>query len=64
MGVQVPETNILGKLSTVYIPPSNSLVTPILGYLESKPTYFPAPEEVEKALDIPYKLAFVNKKQA
>jgi 8-oxo-dGTP pyrophosphatase MutT (NUDIX family) len=52
IGVRVPEQNILGQLSAVYIPPSNSLVTPILGFLDTKPQYFPQPDEVEKVLDI------------
>jgi len=42
-------------LDRVYIPPSNSLVTPILGFLEEKPSYVIAPDEVERALDISLK---------
>ena len=52
IGVAVPKINILGSLTPVYIPPSNSLVTPILGYLNSKPSYIPAPDEVERVLDV------------
>jgi len=55
VGVLVPRENILGSLSSVYIPPSNSLVTPILGFLEAKPDYVIAPDEVERALDIAVK---------
>ncbi|MEM6321413.1 MAG: CoA pyrophosphatase [Bacteroidota bacterium] len=53
VGVRVPKKNVLGMLSPVYIPPSNSLVTPILGYLAKKPTYTIDPNEVERALDVP-----------
>lgn len=52
VGVKVPRKNIIGRLTSVYIPPSNSLVTPILAYLDHKPTYTIAPDEVEIALDI------------
>jgi len=55
VGVLVPRKNILGPLSSVYIPPSNSLVTPILGFLEKKPAYVIDPDEVERALDISIK---------
>jgi len=52
VGVTVPRANVIGALSPVFIPPSNSLVTPILAYLEGKPSYTIAPDEVERALDI------------
>ena len=55
VGVLVPQENVIGPLSSVYIPPSNSLVTPILGFLEEKPSYVIAPDEVERALDISLK---------
>jgi len=52
VGVLVPRTNVLGDLTPIYIPPSNSLVTPIIGFLEEKPSYIPAPDEVERVLDV------------
>jgi len=52
IGVRVPRRNVLGDLTSVYIPPSNSLVTPIIGFLDEKPSYIPAPDEVEKVLDV------------
>jgi len=52
VGVRVPRKNVLGSLSEIYIPPSNSLVTPIIGYLNNKPNYTLAPDEVERVLDI------------
>lgn len=55
VGVLVPRENVIGALSSVYIPPSNSLVTPILGFLEKKPAYIIEPDEVERALDISLK---------
>ncbi|MFK7904610.1 MAG: CoA pyrophosphatase [Chitinophagales bacterium] len=52
IGVSVPRENILGELSPVYIPPSNTLVTPIVGFLEHKPTYTPDAHEVAEVLDV------------
>lgn len=53
IGVLVPRENILGELSPVYIPPSNSLVTPIVGFLAGKPSYVPDQAEVAEVLDVP-----------
>ena len=55
VGVLVPRENVIGPLSSVYIPPSNSLVTPILGFLDKKPSYVIQPDEVERTLDISIK---------
>lgn len=52
IGVIVPTEQVLGTLSSVYIPPSNSLVTPILAYLKEKPSYNPDPDEVDRVLDV------------
>lgn len=52
IGVKVPRENVIGQLSPVYIPPSNALVTPIVGYLETKPSYVPDAAEVAEVLDV------------
>lgn len=52
LGFTVKRENIIGQLTKIYIPPSNSLVTPILAYLDQKPTYTADPREVAAALDI------------
>ena len=53
IGVQVPETQVIGVLSELYIPPSNFIVTPILAYTDTQPTYQPDPSEVAEVLDFP-----------
>ena len=53
IGVRVPEAQVLGELSELYIPPSNFIVTPVLAYTEVQPTYQPDPTEVAKVLDLP-----------
>lgn len=50
VGVQVSDNQILGNLSTVYIPPSNTIVTPYVAYLETPPTFTIQPNEVDIVL--------------
>ena len=51
IGVRVPEAQVIGVLSELYIPPSNMLVTPVLAYQPEPPTYRPDPGEVAEVLD-------------
>lgn len=51
VGVAVTDQQILGKLSTVYIPPSNTLVTPYVAYLTTPPTFKIQPTEVDVVLE-------------
>ena len=53
IGVIVPKINILGSLSDLYIPPSDSLVTPFVGFLDAKPSFIPDPKEVAKIIETP-----------
>ncbi|TAD99951.1 MAG: CoA pyrophosphatase [Bacteroidetes bacterium] len=55
IGVLIPRSQILGTLSDIYIPPSNSLVTPVVAYLTEKPTYKIDPKEVDQMLEISLK---------
>jgi len=50
IGVQVESIKILGRLSSLYIPPSNYLVEPYVGYVERKPTFVPDPREVDRVI--------------
>ncbi len=55
----VPEkVNIIGVLSELYIPPSNFLVLPVMGYLDEKPKLVPDAQEVESILEVPFKHFF------
>jgi 8-oxo-dGTP pyrophosphatase MutT (NUDIX family) len=51
-GIQKDQVNILGKLSDIYIPPSNFHVTPVVGYLNTRPQFRPDPKEVEEVLRV------------
>jgi 8-oxo-dGTP pyrophosphatase MutT (NUDIX family) len=53
VGLERSEPDIVTKLSPVYIPPSNFLVTPYLGTVEYTPTFIPQPTEVAKIGEYP-----------
>ena len=52
IGVDQKTVNILGQLSDLFIPPSNFLVTPVVGYTEQRPAFIPDPVEVERILEV------------
>lgn len=54
IGVSAADIKLLGELSTLYIPPSNFLVYPFVGYLSQKPVFKPDISEVSEvfALDV------------
>ncbi len=52
IGIEVPENQVVGTLTPLYIPPSNSLVTPVVAYLSEPPAmYRPDVREVEAVLE-------------
>jgi hypothetical protein len=55
IGIFRKNIRIIRQCSEIYIPPSNFLVTPFLGYTEILPQFFPNPEEVKKMLEISVK---------
>jgi len=50
VGILPKHVEILGKLSSLYIPVSNSLVHPFVGYSKQSPDYKLEPEEVESLI--------------
>lgn len=48
MGIDRHEVQILGKLTDLYIPTSNFLVSPVVGFLESQPRFVPDLHEVSR----------------
>ena len=49
---------MLGQLSTIYIPPSNFLVTPTVGYVAERPDFHCDPREVAELIEVPLSTLF------
>jgi 8-oxo-dGTP pyrophosphatase MutT (NUDIX family) len=58
VGIEVSEQNILGELSSVYIPVSNFLVHPFVGKLNERPNWIPDKHEVDEIIEFPISLLF------
>jgi len=52
IGIEPEKVEVAGKLSDLYIPPSNHLVSPYIGLLDCRPGFVPDPREVEMVLEI------------
>ncbi len=52
IGVPEESVKVLGKLTKLYIPPSNFLVTPVVGCTEKKPDFVPDPDEVAEIIEV------------
>lgn len=50
IGISVADVKVLGKLSEFFVIPSNFLVTPVIGYVDSIPSLTPDAVEVERIL--------------
>ena len=53
IGVNISQSRIIGDLSDIYVPPSNSLITPKIAFLDKKPNYKLDPNEVDKIIEVP-----------
>ncbi|MFZ5553273.1 MAG: NUDIX hydrolase [Bacteroidota bacterium] len=56
IGVEINESEVLGELSPLYIPPSNFLVTPFIAFKNTIPGFYPDPREVANLLEFPLRL--------
>ena len=52
IGIRISDVKILGKLTKLFIPPSNFYVQPVIGYMTRKPEFYPDPREVDKVIEI------------
>lgn len=52
IGVSQTQVQLISPLSQLYIPPSNFLVYPYLGFVNNKPTFQPDPTEVAEIIEI------------
>ncbi|MDB4286285.1 CoA pyrophosphatase [bacterium] len=53
LGIPGEKVTVLGPLTEMYIPPSNFLVWPILGFMETRPSYVLDPIEVARVIEVP-----------
>lgn len=53
IGIPPSQIEVIGKLSELYIPPSNFLVYPVVGFAKKETTFIPQEKEVEKIVEIP-----------
>ena len=52
VGVVMEHVNVLGRLTDVYIPVSNFLVSPVLGTIDYTPNFIPEPAEVADIIEM------------
>ncbi len=52
IGVAVAHEQVIGTMPQIYVVPSNMLVTPVIAYLDKKPTFTIDYDEVAKVLEI------------
>ncbi len=53
IGAAIDQITVVGTLSTIYIPPSNFLVTPTVGYVDHRPDFHCDPNEVAELIEVP-----------
>jgi 8-oxo-dGTP pyrophosphatase MutT (NUDIX family) len=58
IGAACADVEVLGQLSTIYIPPSNFLVTPTVGYADRRPDFQCDPREVAELIEAPLSTLF------
>jgi len=51
IGVPRNEVKVIGRLSDFFVIPSNFMITPVVGYVDAKPTYIPQESEVVKIIE-------------
>lgn len=54
IGIPENKIEIVGRLSDIYVPPSNFLVSVFVGYLDEKPMYKIEEREVDKVIEVPF----------
>ena len=54
IGIPEDKIEIIGRLSDIYVPPSNFLISVFVGYLAEKPIYMIDEREVDEVIEIPF----------
>ncbi len=55
VGILPEDVEVLGQISDLFVPASNFLVSPIIGYSERKPEFIPEIKEVDRIIETPLK---------
>ena len=55
IGVTPADVRLLGRLSELYIPVSNFVVHPFVGYLEYRPQFLLQEMEVDEVIEVPFR---------
>lgn len=53
LNIPQTEVQVLGKLTELYIPPSNFMVYPTVGFLPRRPHFLPSLQEVAQIIEVP-----------
>lgn len=53
IGIRLTDVSVLGKLTELFIPPSNFFVLPVIGAIPYRPDFYPDPREVEQVIEVP-----------
>ncbi len=53
LAIDTGQVELLGRLSRLYIPPSNFCIQPVVGYTAERPSFRPAPDEVAEVIEEP-----------
>ena len=52
IGVAPDKIQVLGEITQIYIPPSNFLVSPFIGFVDFEPVFIPEVKEVEEIIEV------------
>lgn len=55
IGIERKEIKLLGRLTDIYVPPSNFIISVFVGYLPQRPAYKIQEREVAEVIEIPFK---------
>jgi 8-oxo-dGTP pyrophosphatase MutT (NUDIX family) len=61
VGVDPAQVHLLGRLTDLYIPPSNFIVSPFVGYCRERPSFVTDPSEVERIVEVPFRMILSDK---